>query len=334
MLVITGATGHIGNVLARQLVSQGEKVRVLALPGETLVPIEDIDVDIVYGDVTKPDTLRKAFQGAETVYHLAGIIRIAPGQKDLLYKVNVEGVKNVIAACHACQVKRLVYTSSVHAFVEPPKGEAINENTPIDPEKVKGDYAKSKAIATLELLKATRENEVEVIIVAPSGVIGPCDFFVSEMGQVILDYINKKLKAYIDGAYDFVDVRDVVTGIIAAATRGKPGEIYMLSGELIRVSQILKHLQKITNIKAPQYRMPGWVAIAVSPFSNLYYWILRQRPLFTKYSVQVLFSNANIDNSKARRELSFDPRPWQESITDACHWFENNSAILAKINKK
>ena len=324
MIVVTGAAGHIGNVLVRHLIQKGEKVRVLLLPGESLESLEGLQVARVEGNVLDPSSLESAFSGADCVFHLAGIVRISPGKKDLIYKINVQGTKNVIAAVLKAGVKRLVYTSSVHAFIDIPRGRVVDERTPINPRKVLGSYAKTKATATLEILKAVEDRNLDAVIVHPSGVIGPWDFRISQMGQMILDFMNKGLKAYIDGEYNFVDVRDVADGLITAWHQGRKGENYILSGHLIRISQILKILQNLTDQKAPQFKMPGWLAIAVSPLSNLYYWIRREKPLFTKYSVQVLQSNAHISNAKANHELDFNPRPIEDTLTDSVKWFQEN----------
>lgn len=116
MIVVTGPTGHIGNVLVRELLKRGERVRALVLANEDLTPIRGLDVETVEGDIVDLDSLIRAFEGADVVYHLAGVISIVPGEWDRLYEVNVVGTRNVISACFACGVKRLVYASSIHAF--------------------------------------------------------------------------------------------------------------------------------------------------------------------------------------------------------------------------
>lgn len=330
MIIVTGATGHIGNVLVRKLLEKGYQVRILNLPGEDLKPLDGLNIEIVEGNVLDPVSLEKAFKGVAGVFHLAGIIKISPGNKDFLYKVNVQGVKNVIAACIKTGVKRLIYTSSVHAFVEPAKNGIINEDTPIDPKRVRGHYAKSKAMATLEIIKAVKEKDLDAVIVCPSGVIGPYDYKISEMGQMILHFLQGKLKAYITGQYNFVDVRDVATGIILAYEKGKKGEIYMLSGNVITIKEFLKMLEKFSTVKAPTFKLQAWFAIAMSPFSNLHYWLRKQRPLFSKYSVQTLASNCNISNNKAKNELGFSVRPAKDSVKDSIRWFEKNLDLLNK----
>jgi len=164
MLVVTGATGHIGNVLIRELVTHGQTVRALVLPDDDCRPFAGLEVEIARGDVTDLKSLESAFAGADTVFHLAGIVTIMPGMEKLLERVNVSGVRNVVTACRTCGVRRLVYTSSVHAIAEPPHGTIIDESQPFDPDRVLGDYARSKARATLLLLDEVRKRGLDAVI--------------------------------------------------------------------------------------------------------------------------------------------------------------------------
>lgn len=326
MITVTGATGHIGNVLIRELLSRGKAVRALVLPSEDLISLQGLNVELVEGNICNPDSVIRAFQGSETVYHLAGIISITSRNNEVLRQVNVVGTQNVIEACRQTGVKRLVYTSSIHAVKEPPHGTTIDESSPYDPDRVLGYYAKSKARATLEVIKATRQG-LDAVIVCPTGVIGPYDYRISEMGQLIINLVTGKLKAYIDGAYDFVDVRDAVNGLILACEKGRSGESYILSGKQVAVREIIATLKEITGRKAPSVRIPISFARPAGVLAEVYYLILRQKPLFTAYSVDVLASNSVVSSEKARRELGFSSRPFKESIADAVKWFKENGRL-------
>jgi len=254
------------------------------------------------------------------VYHLAGIISILPGKGELLHQVNAVGTQNVVEACLKTGVKRLVYTSSIHAIEEPPCGTIIDETLPCNPDKVPKGYGRSKAQATLAVLKGVKQG-LNAVIVCPTGVTGPYDYKISEMGQLIIDFVNGDLKAYIDGAYDFVDVRDVASGIILAGERGRSGESYILSGKQITVHEMLSILQEITSIKAPRPRVPIWLARITAKAAPLYYRLTRSKPRFTTYSIDVLRSNSLISSAKARRELGYSTRSIKESFADAILWF-------------
>lgn len=326
MIVVTGATGHIGNVLVRELLARGEKIRTVIPPFEDITPLEGLEIEKVEGDVRDVNSLIQAFRGADVVYHLAGIISILPGKTELLYQVNVMGTRNVVEACLKSHVRRLIYTSSIHAVEEPPHGIVIDETLPYNPDKVLGDYAKSKAQATLEALEGVKKG-LDTVVVCPTGVIGPYDFKPSEMGQLFVDFAKGKLNTYIDGAYDFVDVRDVVMGHILAFEKGRTGESYILSGEQITVRDLLLMLEDITGVKAPSFKIPAWLARTVGKVASLYYRLTKTKPLFTAYSVDVLDSNSLISSEKAHLELGYSTRSIRESIIDAVQWFKETSRL-------
>ena len=326
MIVITGATGHLGNTLVRKLVSMNKKVRAFILPGEDITSLEGLEVEKVEGDVRVPDSLRRAFEGADTVYHCAGIISILPGQQKQLYQVNVLGTRNVVNMCLETKVKRLVYTSSIHALSEPAPGIVFDESREFNPENVLGEYSKSKTLGTLEVIKGIKK-ELDAVILCPSGIIGPYDYRVSEMGKLIVDFVKGKVKAYVSGAYDFVDVRDVAEGLILACEKGKKGECYILSGQQISVRQLLKFLEGITGIKAPSLKLPHPVARVTGFFNVLYCNLMKIKPLFTPFSIDVLASNSLVSCQKAQDELGYSSRSIYESIKDTIRWFKQEGII-------
>lgn len=328
MIVITGATGHIGNALVRELLVRGYKnIRALVLPRENSTSLNGLDVEKVEGDIRDVNSLIKAFRGAEIVYHLAAIISILPGRNKLLHEVNVQGTCNVIEACKKTGVRRLIYTSSIHAlFVEPPRS-VVDETISFDPENIVGEYAKSKVRATQEALKATKEG-LDTVVVCPTGVLGPYDYKISEAGQMIIDFIKGKLKMYIDGNQDFADVRDVAVGHILACEKGKSGEVYILSGETISVKNLLNDVKEIANLKSlPPIKIPIFLAKIVSWFTSLYYILSKAKPCLTPYSIYVLTYPSFAKDEKARRELGYSPRTLKESIRDMIEWYKENGMI-------
>ena len=327
MIVVTGATGHVGNVLVRELISRGQSVRALVMPGDGLRPLSGLDVEIVSGDVTDLAGLEAALAGADIVFHLAGIVTIMPGMEKALERVNVGGVRNVAAACRAVGVRRLVYTSSVHAIAEPPLGTAIDESQPFDPDRVLGDYARSKARATLLLLDEVAKGGLDAVICCPTGIIGPGDYGISNIGQLIFDFASGQLKSYVSGAYDFVDVRDVARGLVLAAEKGQKGRHYILSGAQVQVLELMKELEKDIGYPAPTFRIPSAIARAAGVLASVYYRLLRRRPVFTAYSIDVLRSNSQVSSARAREELGFTSRPWQESIHDHVEWFRAEAML-------
>lgn len=327
MIVITGATGHIGNVLIRELIERRQIVRALVLPNDNCRPLTGLEIEIVRGDVTDLKSLESAFVGADIVFHLAGIVTIMPSMKKILERVNVGGVRSVAEACRTSGVRRLVYTSSVHAIAEPPHGTIIDESQPFDPDRVLGDYARSKARATLLLLDEVRKGGLDAIICCPTGVIGPWDYGISNIGQLILDFASGYLKSYVRGAYDFVDVRDVARGLILAAEKGQSGRHYIFSGAQVQVLELMKELERNIGCPAPTYEIPSTIARAAGVLASVYYRLIRRRPVFTAYSIDVLRSNSQVSSARAREELGFTTRPWQDSIFDHVKWLRSEGML-------
>ncbi len=335
MIVVTGATGLVGNALVRRLTvpqTNGKTsapqnvVRAVVRRGRDTSSIAGLGVNIVEGDIQDVDSLVRAFHGAAVVFHLAGEVSISTKGFAALYKTNVQGTKNVIAACKLAGVGRLVYASSVHALVEPPLGTCLDETSPVDPELTIGPYAKTKAEATRFVLAAA-DDGLDAVVTYPSGIVGPYDFRPSRLGQVIISCVKRRLGAYVDGGYNFVDSRDVAEGLVAAWERGRTGEGYILCGAMVTVRQLLKTVEAVSGVPAPRLKLNFRLVRSVSRLIPVYYWLTRQMPLFTTYSLDVLRSNCEMSCEKARRELGYSPRPFQETIADSVAWFKEQGML-------
>jgi dihydroflavonol-4-reductase len=323
MNLVTGGTGHIGNVLVRELIKRKEEVRVLALPEEDLSLFEGMEIEVMRGNVLNRETIEAAFKGVDYVFHLAGIISIMPGKDQLVHDVNVNGTKNVLACAVAAKVKKLVHTSSIHAFKRVEHGITVDENTPIDPDGAIAAYDQSKAEATLAVLEQARKG-FPAVVVCPTGVIGPYDYKGSELGVLIQDWMKNKVNFLIQGEYDFVDVRDVVNGMILARDKGVPGQIYILSGELIKVGDIWRIVKDLLDFKSIYINIPLKLANFSAKITQWYYQLTHTKPRFTTYSIATLQSNAHISNAKARNSLGYAPRSLRESLRDTISWWRQH----------
>lgn len=323
MILVTGATGHIGNVLVRELASQGKQVRTLVLPGEDCRALTGLEVERVEGDVLNPVSLSRAMQGVENVYHLAGLISILGGKNGMVHQVNVQGTHNMLEAALRAGVRRFVYTSSIHAITRVPHGLTIDESIAYDPATAISAYDRSKAEASLAVLQAVRQG-LDAVIVCPTGVIGPYDYRRSEMGQLIFDSMRRQLQFWVEGAYDFVDVRDVARGEVLACEKGLAGQSYILSGERITVLRLLQLVKEITGAHSVHIRIPLSIARFSTLFTPVFYRLSKIRPRLTPYALETLCSNSNISHAKARRELGYSPRSLRESLADTVRWFQEN----------
>jgi dihydroflavonol-4-reductase len=331
MNLVTGATGHIGNVLVRHLLAQGQKVRAMLLPGEDPSPLYGLNVEQVEADVLDFRSLLQAFRDIEVVYHLAGIITIMPGSNQQVQAVNVIGTRNVIQAARLSRVRRLVYTSSIHALSRIPHGITIDESVPFDTQHAISAYDSSKAMASLEVLEAVQAG-MDAVIACPTGVIGPYDYRGSELGQLILDCVDRKPMFYVDGAYDFVDVRDVAQGLALVSEKGRTGESYILSGERLSVLGMFKTVQDVIGKRLLTLKVPMQLAQFSARFTPLYYRLSRTKPRFTPYSLATITSNSVISHAKAIRELGYTARPLTETLADTVRWFlQHRSKLTGQI---
>ena len=312
--VVTGATGHIGNVLVRNLYQHGYDITAVVLPSDDISMIEAY-ATIAYGNILDTSFLETVFKDHDLVFHLAGIVEIGSGKKKLINLVNVEGTRNVLNSAIKCNIKRFIYTSSVHAIPELPKPQIQSEITEFDPDKVKGLYAKSKALAT-QIVLDQKNGPMDIVIVHPSGIIGPFDYKMSNTSQMFIDFMLGRLTAYLKGGYNFVDVRDAAEGIRLAAEKGKRGECYILSGSEITVKELLDEIALSSGKKKIKTKIAYWFILAMSYFAEIYYKVVRQKPLFTRYSIIVLNSNYHFSNQKAKDELGYVTRDIKETIHD------------------
>ncbi|NNK89769.1 MAG: SDR family oxidoreductase [Saprospiraceae bacterium] len=327
MILITGSSGHIGNVLVRKLVEQGEEVILMTKSGEKPLWLNHLDVAVRKANLNDPEAVDEAIKGSSVVFHLAGIISISSFDSTELHEINVEGTQYVVDACIRHGVKRLIYTSSVHALPERDYGEVISERAEFNASKLFGAYARTKAEATRRVLEGVKKG-LDAVICFPSGVMGPHDHRGSEAGRLIKDYANNRLPVYINGAYNFVDVRDVVNGLLLAWNHGKKGEGYILSGEKMSLQEFFDILKSLhPQMRKPQWRIPLPVALASAWFVESVCRIISVKPIFTVYAIKVLQSNCNMPSKKASLELGYSARPVRQSIADSLEWFKENKLI-------
>ena len=320
--VVTGANGHIGYALVKKLLDENENVRVFIRKDSSI--FDGLNVEKVYGDVNDYDSLTKAFENVDTVYHLAGIIDINVGNEDLIWKVNFEGTKNVVNACKECKVKRLVYASSVDAYEPLPNNQVMKEVDRFYPDNLDGTYAKTKATATNFVFDEVQNNDLNAVVVYPGACIGPYDFRVSNIGEMIRSVIKHAYPVSLNfGMYNFVDVRDIADGMYNAGKIGKIGEGYILCGEMLSVDDFICTLSKICNKKLPKIKLGYNIVSFFAPLCEVYYKLSKQTPLFTRYSIRKLTSNCNFSIEKAKRELNYSPMPVKKSLEDMVEWIKN-----------
>lgn len=318
--IVTGAAGHLGSTIVRELIGSGHVVRGLLLPGEQ--PVVS-GAEYIRGDVRQPESLRPLFRREDrqqlNVIHTAGIVDISGKESDILWEVNVEGTKNMLSCSREFHVERFVYTSSVHAIPEPAdRGLVITEVDHFDPAAVSGGYAKTKAAAAQAVLDAAQMG-LPAVVVHPSGILGPYDPGKNHLVQMFLDFMEGHLPACVRGGYDMVDVRDVASGCIQAVEHGKAGQCYILSGAYAEIQEMLTIASVLIGKHCPPV-IPIPLARAAEPL--LCYWAKKKgrRPLYTQYSLDTLSSGGRFSLQKAREELNYSVRSTKTTVQDTVTW--------------
>jgi len=319
-VVVTGSAGHIGANLIRRLVEDGRTTRaVIRHDARALV---GVPVEVAQANVLDREALRRAFDGASVVYHLAAYITITGSKADAnrAHEINVLGPRNVVQCCLDAGVSRLVHVSSVHAFSQNPLNVPIDESRPLaDTEPSSADYDRSKALGEREVLAGV-ERGLDATIVSPSGVLGPLDFKPSRMGLVLRALAARRLPAVVEGGYDWVDVRDVVDGMVAAEEQGARGERTILSGHWLSIRDLARTVGTVTGKWIPSWPCPQSIALAAAPLAQRITDTLGQPPLFTIESMRVLQGNSRFSHEKASRTLGYNPRPIADTIRDTLDW--------------
>lgn len=320
--LVTGATGHIGANLVRALLARGTKVRALVHQtdsGQIPAALAGLsEVELCPGDVRDLDRVKAAMAGVTNVYHLAGRISVFGDPDGSVVGVNVEGTQNVVSAALEASVTRLVHCGSIQSFdFHASRGAVIDESVPLVAWGAKSAafYDRSKAEGERRVHAAIKAG-LDAVIVNPTGVMGPCDFAPSRLGQVFLDLRDRKLPSLTGGAFDWVDVRDVSEGMILAMERGRTGENYLLGHHHASVVELARVAQEVTGAKPPRFACPLWVARASAPFVEIIAKLTGSDPLYTRESLRALAVRVPISHEKAALELGYAPRPFAETIRD------------------
>ena len=319
LYLITGANGHLGSCLVRKLLEDNKNVRGLYLANENN-HIPD-NVEVVMGNVLDKESLVPFFDCAGydevNLIHCAAIVSIESKTNPMIYKVNVEGTRNIMDLALENNINKVIYVSSVHALKEEEYPNITKETMDFNPDYVKGQYGKSKAIATNMVLEYA-DRGLNVSIVHPSGILGPGDINRNNNSiNSLIQMYEGKIPVSLKGGYDFVDIRDVVEGIISCIEKGRKGECYILSGHYISIKDMLNEARKLNNKKPCNITIPSVLIKLITPIAEFVsIKLLKTKPLLTPYSFYVLQSNALFSNEKAKKELAYTTRDMSDTIRD------------------
>jgi len=321
--VVTGAGGHVGATLVRELLKRGRTVRALDL--DHGIGLEGLDIERKKGDIRDADFMRSCIEEGDTVFHLASVISTTGDKGGLVPSVNVDGARNVATACKDKGAKRLVHFSSIHAYDIDTHGDPVTEETRGAVGYSDSAYNCSKWRGQQAVFEVAASG-LDAVVVNPCGVIGPYDYKASRMGKFFRTYARGKTPKPGPGGFNWVDVRDVIDGALLAEEKGRTGEAYILSGHFKTNLELAEIAAGLAGTTAPDKPIAWWFVntlVAMTPLLRM----LGQKPPVTKEALDALRSNPVMSHDKATRELGYQPRSTEDTVRDTFAWYADEGVI-------
>jgi dihydroflavonol-4-reductase len=321
--LVTGATGFLGSAVARALLAQGHNVRVMARVNSDKRNLDGIDVEIVDGDLTRPETLEPALKGCTALFHVAADYRLWVRDPDAMYRANVAGSAALMRAAAGAGVGRAVYTSSVAVLGIDKSGQPANEDTPVTVADMVGHYKRSKFLAEEAVVKVARETGLSVVTVNPSTPIGPRDIKPTPTGRTIVMAATGRMPAYVDTGLNLVHVDDCAAGHLLAFAKGRPGERYILGGEDYSLAKMQSLIAGMSGQKAATISLPVAPLYPLAMGAELIAYFTGKEPMLIRDTLRMAKKRMFFSSAKAERELGYRFRPAVEGLADAVTWFRD-----------
>jgi dihydroflavonol-4-reductase len=318
---LTGATGFIGSAVAHLLLGKGHRLRVLSRANNDRRNLQGLDVDIVEGDLARPESYRSALKDCTNLFHIAADYRIWVPDADAMHRVNVLGTRALMLAALENKIERIIYTSSVATLVPHNNGTPAHENSPSELDDIVGVYKKSKYLAEAEVRHLIKHDKLPAIIVNPTTPIGPRDIKPTPTGRIIVDAIKGRIPAFVDTGLNIVHVEDVAMGHWLAFEQGIIGERYILGGENLSLSEILTLIAEIDGHSAPTIKLPHKMVYPLAVGMEFAARFTGKEPLVTIDALRMAKNKMYFCSAKAENQLGYQARPAREAILDAITWF-------------
>ena len=328
---VTGASGFIGSAVVRNLLARDASVVALVEPGADVANLEGLDLERIDVDVRDAEGVGLAVRGCRAVFHVAALYRFWARPPRLFYDVNVGGTLNVIDAVRAAGVERMVYTSTVGTLGLDAAhgGSAATERDYPDVSHLFGSYKRSKYVAEHEVLRAAAQG-LPATIVMPTFPLGPRDRVPTPTGRLVLEYLNGRVPGFVDTTLNVAHVDDVAEGHVLALERGDVGRSYILGGENYSLEHLLEVLAQVTGLPEARWHVPRALSLGVAHVSEFVEGrLLRRHPTVPIEAARMSTTQMAFDDSRARKELGYSPRPAEEAVVDSARWFVDNGYVKA-----
>jgi dihydroflavonol-4-reductase len=318
LVLVTGATGFLGHTLCPYLVERGYRLRALARHSSEWGFLRPLGVELTWGDVRDPRAVHKAVEGCQAVVHVAGKFRFW-GQREDFFAVNLEGTRNALEAARQAGVERFIYISTIAVVGVPRHGVVIDEEYSPAPHD---DYQRSKLAAEQLVLRYHQEHRLPTLVLRPGAFYGPGSRYA--FNRLFFEDPLKGLPLRVHGGRRIsfpVYIRDAAQGIDLALKRGRPGEVYNISGRSLSHRQIDNVVNRLLGYNIHRFSVPGWVMIALAwVWTRLSHHTGRE-PYYPINLAPYVFCDWEVSSEKARRELGFIPTPFEEGARATLAWY-------------
>lgn len=320
---VTGSTGFIGASIVRELLGYGREVRVLVRSGSDTSNLTGLDVELWKGDLLNGESLKKGLKGCDVLYHAAADYRLWARDQEEMYRINVGGTEAILEAALENGLTKVVYTSSVGTLGNPGNGIPGTEETPVTLADMAGPYKKSKFLAERVAEKYVSKG-LPLVIVNPSTPVGPGDIKPTPTGKIIVDFLKRKMPAYLDTGLNIIAVEDCARGHVLAEQKGLVGRKYILGNTNLTLRNIFGLLEEITGLSAPRVRLPYMPILVAAYINEGLSRITGKEPLIPLAGVQMAAKFMYFDASRSVHELGLPQTPVKEALVRAVDWFKNN----------
>ena len=328
-VLVTGASGFVGSAVARALLARGEPVRLLVRASSPRTNTEGLDAEVVTGDLLDAASLAPAFHEVERLYHVAADYRLWARDPEEIVRNNRNGVANVMGAALRAGVGRIVYCSSVATLslkgLEP--GQPSDETRPLTPETAIGAYKRSKVVAERLVERMVADDGLPAVIVNPSTPIGPRDVKPTPTGRIIVEAATGKMPAFVDTGLNIAHVDDIAQGHLLAMEHGRIGERYVLGGDDVELRELLAEIARLSGRKPPTVALPRGPLMPLAVVAEAIGQVTGREPFVTRDALKMAAYKMFFSSAKARAELGYRARPWQEAVGDAHRWFAEHGYL-------
>jgi dihydroflavonol-4-reductase len=325
-VVITGASGLLGGNLAAELAAAGHQVAAIRRAGTKTAHLEDLAIEWHDAELGSVEAMTKAFRGAACVFHCAAAVSVKRDVTPEMTAANVTGTAHVIDAAIAAGVGRLVHTSSVVAIGLSTDGKPCDETAPwnFDSEGLVDAYAITKHQAEEVVREAGKR--LDAVIVNPTYMFGPRDAKPSS-GRLIVDVVRGRVPGWTPGYNNFVDVRDVARGMIAAWQKGRRGERYILGGHDMTYREVMQRIAEVAGTRPPRLRVPWPAAWLFGKWGDLVERSGRE-PVVNSTQIRYAYTDRfRFHSDKASRELGYQVSALEPAVRDAIAWFRGHGML-------